>query len=50
MHFLIDEPEFPEQTGLGVANSFFPEPFCKDSCDYSERLASTLLGLDEGVV
>jgi hypothetical protein len=50
MHFLIDEAKFPEHAGLGVADSFFPEPFCTDSCDFSEGLASALLGLDEGVV
>jgi hypothetical protein len=50
VHFLIDELEFPEQIGLGVTDSFLLQPFCKDSCDYSERLACALLGLDERVV
>ena len=50
MHFQIDEPEFPEQIHLGVADSFFSQPFFEDLCDDPKCLASALLGLDESVV
>ena len=50
MHFQIDEPKFPEQIDLGVADSFFSQSFFEDASDYSKRLSSALLGLDERVV
>jgi len=43
VHFQIDEPKFPEQVCLGVVESFFPQPFRENACDYSKRLAGALL-------
>src|SRR5713101_6719419 len=50
VHFKIDEPESSEHVCLSEVASFPPQPFREDGCNYSEALASALLGLDESVI